>query len=110
MDVSWQWGPRSNPAEYKDGPQAYDNHLYYAYGVRHFPDPPPFTDHDIGRHRTQRRGVHVAHLQYVSLVLFGSTLIHSILDLRRIEDDALLGNTPLWFGGLSSRSKPAFQT
>ena len=34
MDVGWQWGPHTNPADYKDGPQAYDAHLYYAYGVR----------------------------------------------------------------------------
>ena len=33
MDVSWQWGNRSNPADAKDGPQSYDNHLYYNFGV-----------------------------------------------------------------------------
>ena len=33
MDVSWQSGNRSNPADAKDGPQTYDNHLYYSFGV-----------------------------------------------------------------------------
>ena len=33
MDVSWQWGNRSNPADAQDGPQTYDNHLYYSFGV-----------------------------------------------------------------------------
>ena len=33
MDVSWQWGNRSNPADAEDGPQSYDNHLYYSFGV-----------------------------------------------------------------------------
>ena len=33
MDMNWQWGNRSNPADAADGPQTYDNHLYYSFGV-----------------------------------------------------------------------------
>ena len=34
MDMGWQWaGDPSNPADAKDGPQTYDNHLYYSFGV-----------------------------------------------------------------------------
>jgi hypothetical protein len=35
MDINWQWGDdRANPADAKDGPQTYDNHIYYSFGVR----------------------------------------------------------------------------
>ena len=33
MDIDWQQGNRSNPADAKDGPQTYDNHIYYSFGV-----------------------------------------------------------------------------
>jgi len=37
MDMNWQWGtpenPPSNPADAKDGPQGYDNHLYFSFGA-----------------------------------------------------------------------------
>jgi hypothetical protein len=29
MDINWQWGNPSNPADAAIGPQVYDNHLYY---------------------------------------------------------------------------------
>jgi len=33
MDMSWQYGDHPNPADAKDGPQTYDGHLYYGFGV-----------------------------------------------------------------------------
>jgi hypothetical protein len=34
MDMIWQSGSdRSNPADAKNGPQTYDDHLYYSFGV-----------------------------------------------------------------------------
>lgn len=33
MDVNWQYNNPPNPANAAIGNQAYDNHLYYAYGV-----------------------------------------------------------------------------
>jgi len=32
MDMNWQYNNNSNPADAADGPQAYDNHLYYSFG------------------------------------------------------------------------------
>lgn len=34
MDVNWQYNDPPNPADAAVGPQGYDNHLYYNYGVR----------------------------------------------------------------------------
>lgn len=34
MDMTWQYNNPPNPADAKDGPQAYDDHLYYSFGVR----------------------------------------------------------------------------
>ena len=33
MDILWQYNNPSNPADAKDGPQGYDDHLYYSFGV-----------------------------------------------------------------------------
>ena len=34
MDLNWQYGNnRSDPADAMDGPQTYDRHLYYSFGV-----------------------------------------------------------------------------
>lgn len=33
MDMTWQYNNPPNPADAKDGPQAYDDHLYYSFGV-----------------------------------------------------------------------------
>ena len=33
MDANWQGGRGPNPADAKDGPQTYDDHLYYNFGV-----------------------------------------------------------------------------
>jgi len=33
MSKNWQYGVHPNPADAKDGPQAYDDHLYYSFGV-----------------------------------------------------------------------------
>ena len=40
-------------------------------------------------------------MQYVFFLVVGCQQTHRIPDLKSIEEDALLGNTPLWFGGLS---------
>jgi len=32
MDVGWQYDNPPNPADAADGPQGYDNHLYYSFG------------------------------------------------------------------------------
>lgn len=34
MDVNWQHNNPANPADAAIGPQGYDNHLYYSFGVR----------------------------------------------------------------------------
>jgi hypothetical protein len=34
MDMTWQHNNPPNPADAKDGPQTYDDHLYYSFGVR----------------------------------------------------------------------------
>ena len=34
MDVNWQYNDPPNPAYAAIGPQGYDNHLYYSFGVR----------------------------------------------------------------------------
>ena len=33
MDITWQQNNPPNPADAKDGPQTYDDHLYYNFGV-----------------------------------------------------------------------------
>ncbi|KAL5513348.1 hypothetical protein ACEPAH_3747 [Sanghuangporus vaninii] len=66
MDIGWQWNNPSNPADAAIGRQAYDNHLYYAYG-----------------------GVANATEE---------AYLTSICNLDRVENDAALGNTPLFFG------------
>ena len=33
MDMTWQYNDPANPADAKDGPQTYDDHLYYSFGV-----------------------------------------------------------------------------
>ena len=33
MDINWQYNNPANPADAKIGPQGYDNHLYYSFGV-----------------------------------------------------------------------------
>ncbi|KAI6117180.1 glycoside hydrolase family 5 protein [Pisolithus croceorrhizus] len=72
MDVNWQYDNPPNPANAAIGPQGYDNHLYYSYGVA---DADP-----------------TAYMQ-------------SICNLQRIQNDAVLGDSPLWFGewGLSTQ-------
>lgn len=66
MDVNWQYNNPSNPADAKDGPQAYDNHLYYSFGV----SPLVGVSDDtllifviIGRRRCQSRGLLDQYLQ-----------------------------------------------
>ncbi|KAI0753516.1 glycoside hydrolase superfamily [Daedaleopsis nitida] len=66
MDVGWQWGDRTNPADAAIGPMGYDNHLYYSFGS-------------------------VADANELAYMI-------SICNLNRVEDDAAMGNTPLWFG------------
>ncbi|TFK39672.1 glycoside hydrolase family 5 protein [Crucibulum laeve] len=65
MDINWQHNSPPNPADAKIGPQAYDNHLYYSYGVA---DP--------------NEQAYLTH----------------VCNLDRIQNDAALGNSPLFFG------------
>jgi glucan endo-1,6-beta-glucosidase len=39
MDVTWQYNNPSNPADAAIGPQAYDNHLYFSFGVCYLAPP-----------------------------------------------------------------------
>jgi hypothetical protein len=77
MDINWQYGNPSNPADAAIGPQIYDNHLYYSFGGVADPN-------------------ETAYLQH-------------ICNLDRIEADAALGNTPLFFGewALSTQFSPS---
>jgi hypothetical protein len=54
-----------------------------------------------GCRKRDRRGVHAIDLQYVvkRAYMMLQSLINSSLDLDRIEKDAALGNSPLFFGG-----------
>ncbi|KIK57091.1 glycoside hydrolase family 5 protein [Collybiopsis luxurians FD-317 M1] len=66
MDVNWQYNDPPNPADAANGPQAYDNHLYYSFG-----------------------GVADANPE---------AYMESICNLTRVQDDAAVGDSPLWFG------------
>ena len=33
MDINYQQNGAPNPADAKDGPQTYDDHLYFGFGV-----------------------------------------------------------------------------
>ena len=66
MDVTWQYNNPSNPADAKDGPQTYDDHLYYSFGVSLAPDfffvmLPSFVT--TGRRRPQPNGLLDQHVQ-----------------------------------------------
>ncbi|KAF7346038.1 Glycoside hydrolase family 5 protein [Mycena sanguinolenta] len=66
MDVNWQFNDPPNPAAAANGPQGYDNHLYYVFGGVADPNPTAY--------------------------------LISICNLPRVQNDAALGNSPLWFG------------
>ncbi|TFK61708.1 glycoside hydrolase family 5 protein [Pluteus cervinus] len=66
MDINWQWGSPSNPADAAIGPQNYDNHLYYSFGGVADPNEKAYLTH--------------------------------LCNLDRIQSDAALGNSPLYFG------------
>jgi hypothetical protein len=70
MDVNWQQNNPPNPADAAIGPQGYDNHLYYSFGVSDLP-------HDLaaclaliallkGRRGSQPRRILDEHLQLES--------------------------------------------
>ena len=66
MEMYWQQNNPPNPADAKDGPQTYDNHLYYSFGVSPLVDAlddmlliPVVT----GRRRSQPRGLPDQYLQ-----------------------------------------------
>ncbi|KAJ3761774.1 glycoside hydrolase family 5 protein [Lentinula raphanica] len=71
MDVNWQNDNPPNPAAAAWGPQAYDNHLYYV----------------VLKWVTQ--GVAAAD---------PTDYMISICNLNRVQADAALGDSPLWFG------------
>jgi hypothetical protein len=66
MDINWQYNNPSNPADAANGPQGYDNHLYYSFGGVADPNEKAY--------------------------------LTSICNLNRVQADAALGNSPLWFG------------
>ncbi|KAJ7272652.1 glycoside hydrolase family 5 protein [Mycena haematopus] len=66
MDINWQFDNPANPAAAANGPQGYDNHLYYVFGGVADPNPTAY--------------------------------LTSICNLQRVQNDAALGNSPLWFG------------
>ncbi|TFK69117.1 glycoside hydrolase family 5 protein [Pluteus cervinus] len=54
MDVNWQWGSPSNPADAAIGPQNYDNHLYYSYGGVADPNENAYLTHLCNLDRIQK--------------------------------------------------------
>lgn len=66
MDMTWQQNNPPNPADAKDGPQAYDDHLYYSFGVSSRAD---ISDDSLlsfvitGYRRSEPRVLHDPHLQ-----------------------------------------------
>ncbi|KAG6909385.1 hypothetical protein DXG01_000828, partial [Tephrocybe rancida] len=73
MDINWQHNNPANPADAAFGPQIYDNHLYYSY-VANILIAPGVADPTEDAY-----------------------LKHNC-NLDRIETDAALGNSPLYFG------------
>ncbi|KAJ6485722.1 glycoside hydrolase family 5 protein [Mycena sanguinolenta] len=78
MDVNWQFNDPPNPADAANGPQGYDNHLYYVFGGVADPNP-------------------TAYLTSICSMSARSLPLRS-LNLPRVQNDAALGNSPLWFG------------
>ncbi|KAJ7575553.1 glycoside hydrolase family 5 protein [Mycena floridula] len=66
MDVNWQYNNPANPSKAMDGPQTYDNHLYYNFGGVADATPKAY--------------------------------MKSICNLQRVQNDAAVGDSPLWFG------------
>ena len=83
MDVNWQHNNPPNPADAAIGPMGYDNHLYYNFGVS--------ARLSIG-------------LLTLTVVLQGvadpneDAYLTSICNLQRVQNDAAVGDSPLWFG------------
>ena len=83
MDVNWQHNNPPNPADAAIGPMGYDNHLYYNFGV----------------------SVRLSTgLLMLTVVLQGvadpneDAYLTSICNLQRVQNDAAVGDSPLWFG------------
>ncbi|KAF7370990.1 Glycoside hydrolase family 5 protein [Mycena sanguinolenta] len=83
MDVNWQFNDPPNPADAANGPQGYDNHLYYVFGGVADPNPTAYL-------------TSICSMSTHPLLLQSPNL--SFLDLPRVQNDAALGNSPLWFG------------
>jgi hypothetical protein len=87
MDVNWQHGDSvANPADAALGPQAYDNHLYYSFGGVADATPEAYLSSICSE----------SLLAFPSILRICSLMRHT--DLKRIQNDAALGNSPLWFG------------
>jgi len=56
MDVTWQYNNPSNPADAKDGPQTYDDHLYYSFGGVADPNPKAYLTSICNLNRVERAG------------------------------------------------------
>ncbi|KAJ7035550.1 glycoside hydrolase family 5 protein [Mycena alexandri] len=84
MDINWQFDNPANPSAAAIGPQGYDNHLYYSFGVRNVDLVLPL--------------MKLNHLMQGVADPNEDAYLTSICNLQRIQADAALGNSPLWFG------------
>lgn len=64
--MTWQYNNPPNPADAKNGPQTYDDHLYYSFGVS-FLAPTSFITLPrllaTGRRRSEPNGILDQHVQ-----------------------------------------------
>ncbi|KAF7317835.1 Glycoside hydrolase family 5 protein [Mycena kentingensis (nom. inval.)] len=106
MDRNWQFNHPANPAEAALGPQGYDNHLYYVY-VRGKPVFSSISARISHKHRAQQGVADANPDAYLKSICSGSFSLwfretagssRFLTDLKRVEADAALGNSPLWFG------------
>ncbi|KAF9779204.1 glycoside hydrolase family 5 protein [Thelephora terrestris] len=54
MDMTWQYNNPPNPADAKNGPQTYDDHLYYSFGGVADPNPTAYLTSMCNLERIQR--------------------------------------------------------
>ncbi len=101
MDVNWQHNNPANPADAAIGPQGYDNHLYYSFGVRIVRVTPTYSVADRD-HRVwlipPKRHTSPAFAVRIFITLLYDRHSSCDADLDRVQSDAAVGNSPLWFG------------
>lgn len=119
MDINWQFNDPPNPADATLGPQGYDNHLYYSCvaSIQHFCILIRIFRLGLGWVLISPTSVSCvlmvpqgvadpnpdAYLQSICSTFLAICPLHleltpSSIDLRRVENDAAVGNSPLWFG------------